>query len=159
MMLIMDKQETLKDRLLNRRRLHGWSQKRLAAITGLERLDIQCFEAGRRIPCLKSLCLIADAFRCSTDYLLGRTPWGFLGDPMYLIVRCNDNDTPKLYARKTRELTKDVLSEIENSDLIEVIDISNPYKPRSVRESEHPAEGIVTLRVAIDTFKGMEDEE
>ena len=67
-------------RLLDMREDHDLSQKELADILGIDQRVYSNYETGkRRIP-VNLLVLLADYYKTSTDYLLGRT---------------NDPSTPK----------------------------------------------------------------
>lgn len=52
----------------------GLTQNDLATATGLKPSAINHFEKGRRTPCTRNLCLLADALETSADVLLGRIP-------------------------------------------------------------------------------------
>ena len=53
--------------------LRGFTQEELSKRLGVERTRYNKWEKGVSEPSLKMLCRIADYFRVSTDYLLGRT--------------------------------------------------------------------------------------
>ena len=60
-------------RLLDMREDHDLSQKELADILGIDQRVYSNYETGkRRIP-VNLLVLLADHYKTSTDYLLGRT--------------------------------------------------------------------------------------
>jgi len=60
-------------RLLDMREDHDLSQKELADILGIDQRVYSNYETGkRRIP-VNLLVLLADYYKTSTDYLLGRT--------------------------------------------------------------------------------------
>ena len=52
---------------------HGKKQKDLAAVLGVKDNIISYYCSGERVPNYKQLVLIADYFKTTTDYLLGRT--------------------------------------------------------------------------------------
>lgn len=61
------------ERLRERRKKVGITQEALAAaIGGYEKQTISGYERGINEPNYQTLCKIADALRCTTDYLLGR---------------------------------------------------------------------------------------
>ena len=41
--------------------------------TGIDQASLSKFETGERIPTIKNLCILADFFNTSLDYLTGRT--------------------------------------------------------------------------------------
>lgn len=63
---------TLGERIKQLREQQGLSQPALAEEVGVTKQAISKYEKGMDIPSSMTLCSIADAFNCSTDYLLGR---------------------------------------------------------------------------------------
>ena len=49
------------------------TQKELAAVLSITENTISYFVNGKRVPSIEQLCIIADYFNTTTDYLLGRT--------------------------------------------------------------------------------------
>jgi len=47
-----------------------WSQAHLAVEVGVTRDRVTCWENGRALPRLATVCLLADLFETTTDYLL-----------------------------------------------------------------------------------------
>lgn len=61
-------------RIRRLRRDRRWTQVDLAAECGVQRFTVARWETSRMLPDALHLYRIADAFGCSTDYLLGRAP-------------------------------------------------------------------------------------
>ena len=55
------------------RRDFGLTQDDVTAALGVNRQVYQPYETGRTLPSVKTILKIADAFKVSTDYLLGRS--------------------------------------------------------------------------------------
>ncbi len=64
---------TFSERLVQLRKNHNLTQKKLAAETRLSELAIQNYEAQRRKPAFDALIALADYFDVSLDYLVGRS--------------------------------------------------------------------------------------
>lgn len=62
----------LGDRIRELRASRNWKQDDLAARLGVDRTTVGSYEQNRREPDLDSLCLIADLFGVSIDWLVGR---------------------------------------------------------------------------------------
>lgn len=62
-----------KERLRQLRTERGETQVQVGETTGLGARHYQEFERGSYFPSAESLCLLADHFEVSVDYLLGRT--------------------------------------------------------------------------------------
>lgn len=62
-----------KERFKTLRQSKGLSQYRLADELGISRARISNYELGEREPNFSTLCMIADYFGVTTDYLLGRS--------------------------------------------------------------------------------------
>lgn len=60
------------ERLKQCRLLHGLTLQKMADILGISMRGYQYYESGSREPNLDTLILIADTFKVSTDWLLGR---------------------------------------------------------------------------------------
>lgn len=63
----------LSDRLREARRWSGLSQKEVADRIGLSKSIISSYETGDRTPSAENLLALSYLYKCSTDYLLGRT--------------------------------------------------------------------------------------
>jgi len=61
------------ERLQYLRKERGLTQKDVSAILGVKINTLAQYEKGNREPNFKTLCVLADYFNVSTDYLLGRT--------------------------------------------------------------------------------------
>ena len=64
---------TFPERLKQIREEWGFSQAKLAKISGIGASSICGYEAGKIDPSSFAICCLADALKVSTDYLLGRT--------------------------------------------------------------------------------------
>ena len=62
-----------KERLRQLRKERGETQAQVGEATGLGERHYQKFELGTYLPSVENLCLLADHFEVSVDYLLGRT--------------------------------------------------------------------------------------
>lgn len=60
-------------RVQRMRHRRGMTQECLAGLCGLHPNTIRLLESGQRQPTCRTLCLLADIFDVSIDYLLGRT--------------------------------------------------------------------------------------
>lgn len=63
-----------KERLKARREAINMSQSDLARALGIDPQRISAYECGTRKADGDTIAAIADALKCSADYLLGRTP-------------------------------------------------------------------------------------
>lgn len=61
------------DRLRELREEKGMKQEELAKVINVERQSISNYENDKSCPSLENLVRLADYFRVTTDYLLGRT--------------------------------------------------------------------------------------
>ena len=61
----------LSSRLKETRMISGYSQKRVAQLTGVSEDAISSYERGLRVPPLDILIKLAQLYKISTDYLLG----------------------------------------------------------------------------------------
>lgn len=61
-----------KDRLKELREEQGLSQVQLAKATGISRTALSYYEAGLRVPSIDAAAVLADFFKVSVDYLIGR---------------------------------------------------------------------------------------
>lgn len=52
---------------------YGLTQKQLAQVTGITETSISKYVRGEDEPSLKSLIVIANHFKCTTDFLIGKT--------------------------------------------------------------------------------------
>ena len=66
----------------------GWTQEELAASLGISRAALSHYEKNRREPDTETLTKVADIFRVSIDYLVGRTqqPTGVLDEEVRQFV-------------------------------------------------------------------------
>lgn len=87
---------TLGERLKSLRISMGLDQKQLAEKLNLNSSSISNWETNRRSPDLDTLCLIADFFNVTTDYLLCRTDIKNyeVNDSNYLILKIDKNKYP-----------------------------------------------------------------
>lgn len=60
-------------RVKSLREANGLSQDALGQIIGVKRYSIYTYEKGKNYPDVPHLIALADYFKVSTDYLLGRT--------------------------------------------------------------------------------------
>lgn len=61
------------DRLRALRKLHGITQRQLAAAIGVSEITVQNYESQRKKPAYDALVSLADYFDVSLDYLVGRS--------------------------------------------------------------------------------------
>jgi transcriptional regulator with XRE-family HTH domain len=61
------------ERIALLREKHGMTQEDLASALGISRASLSHYETNRREPDHETITKIADYFRVTTDYLLGRT--------------------------------------------------------------------------------------
>jgi len=64
---------TIGKRISQLRDKRGWTQEQLAASLGISRAALSHYEKNRREPDTETLTKIADLFRVTIDYLVGRT--------------------------------------------------------------------------------------
>ncbi len=64
--------EILAERLLSLRKERGLSQQEAAVLSGVQYRSYRRYEQGEREPQASVLCALADFYKVSTDYLLGR---------------------------------------------------------------------------------------
>jgi len=64
---------TIGKRISQLRDKRGWTQEQLAASLGISRAALSHYEKNRREPDTETLTKIADLFKVSIDYLVGRT--------------------------------------------------------------------------------------
>lgn len=62
-----------KDRLKELRQEKNLSQQDIAGVVNMSKMAISHWEAGHSEPCIKQLCILADFFAVSVDYLIGKT--------------------------------------------------------------------------------------
>lgn len=65
--------ENFASRVKSLREANGLSQDALGQIIGVKRYSIYTYEKGKNYPDVPHLVALADYFKVSTDYLLGRT--------------------------------------------------------------------------------------
>ena len=61
------------DRLRTLRKLHGITQRQLAAAIGVSEITVQNYESQRKKPAYDALVSLSDYFDVSLDYLVGRS--------------------------------------------------------------------------------------
>jgi len=73
---------TIGNRIAQLRDKRGWTQEQLSASIGISRAALSHYEKNRREPDTETLTKIADLFKVSIDYLVGRTelPNGTMDD-------------------------------------------------------------------------------
>lgn len=64
----------LADRLKQLRQSNNLSQKDVAARLDISPSIVSGYETGERTPSVENLLALSYLYKCSTDYLLGRTP-------------------------------------------------------------------------------------
>lgn len=69
----MDYRKNFSEHLLECRKAAGISQKTLADILGVSDAAVTMMEKSKRSPSFEILCVLADYFDVSLDYLVGRT--------------------------------------------------------------------------------------
>ncbi|MFW5438818.1 helix-turn-helix domain-containing protein [Paenibacillus apiarius] len=63
----------LPQRLREMRAKYGFNQEYVAEKVGLKRTNIANYESGRNVPPVDKLCVLADIYHTTIDYLVGRT--------------------------------------------------------------------------------------
>ena len=95
--------KVLAERLKEMRERVHLTQAELAAVIGSSNYQISRYEAGIMAPSAETLTALANAFSCSTDFLLGRAEEPQIGawqegeisaDEFNLIALIRENDTP-----------------------------------------------------------------
>lgn len=61
----------LSQRLVELRKVHGFSQREVAEMIGTDTRAYQRYELGERVPVISSIVALARLYGVSTDYLLG----------------------------------------------------------------------------------------
>lgn len=62
----------IKEILKAERKKHGYTQQEVADKLGITRSSYAQYEIGRNTPTTESIIMLAELYKCSTDYLLGR---------------------------------------------------------------------------------------
>ncbi len=62
----------LSEKLRSLRERYGYSQRQVAKIIGVSPSVISSYETGERTPSIDVLLSLANIYKCSTDYLLGK---------------------------------------------------------------------------------------
>lgn len=65
--------KTLPGKLKELRLLHGYSQREVASKLGISPSIVSGYETGERTPSTENLLALSYLYKCSTDYLLGKT--------------------------------------------------------------------------------------
>lgn len=73
---------SLGDRIRERRVKLGFTQDQLADLIGMKRANIAAYEANRNSPPSEVLPKLADALKCSADYLLG-----MVDEPYHIVMQ------------------------------------------------------------------------
>ena len=58
-------------KLRDRREANGWRQSQVAEWAGLDPSQLARYEAGVELPGMRNIVRLCEAFRCSSDWLLG----------------------------------------------------------------------------------------
>lgn len=69
--------ETLGERIVQVRKLRGFSGVDLANKVGIDQSYLSKIEKGKHMPNLYTLCSIAMALNCSIDYLVGNEAYSY----------------------------------------------------------------------------------
>lgn len=104
----LSKQEAtraISERILGRRKVLDLSQQKLADKVGVTRHAIQNYENGASAPSADMLYLLADALKCTVDYLMKRTD-----DPEYMIV--SGQYLPRLLRQKQVDAVEVLRSQV-----------------------------------------------
>jgi transcriptional regulator with XRE-family HTH domain len=103
--------EMIGDKLVHLRNGIGKTQREVASDLGLKFQRYNHYETGARQPDLETLCILADYFNVTTDYLLGRnikTPADeAMGDMIQKISKLNERDVATLSKLVDSLLTTD----------------------------------------------------
>lgn len=62
----------IKSILREERLKHGYTQQQIADFLKIKRESYTVYETGKNIPPTENILKLADLYKCSTDYLLGR---------------------------------------------------------------------------------------
>ncbi len=85
-------EDIFRTRLTVLRKQKHMTQAQMAELLGVTRSAYTCYETGATFPTVKGLCVLADLFDTSVDYLLGRKedpePYHF-GEPGYAEAAMN----------------------------------------------------------------------
>lgn len=68
----MDLKDTLRETLIEERKKHKMTQQEVADYLNMARGAYAQYETGKNIPPVTTLTKIAELYKCSVDYLLGR---------------------------------------------------------------------------------------
>ena len=63
----------LPERLKNLRTLHNYSQKDVATKLNVSPSIVSAYETGERTPSTENILALSHLYKCSTDYLLGKS--------------------------------------------------------------------------------------
>ena len=105
----------LASRLRELRKEKGFTQKQMAAEFGLTWRSWQDYEAAKRSPAYSGLNKIADYFKVSTDYLLGRSDDRLTEEEAEMMVIVEDiNDPLHQYETEYRDLVLKIIILAQN---------------------------------------------
>ena len=68
----MDLKDTLRETLIEERKKHKMTQQEVADYLNMARGAYVQYETGKNVPPVTTLTKIAELYKCSVDYLLGR---------------------------------------------------------------------------------------
>jgi transcriptional regulator with XRE-family HTH domain len=68
----MDLKDTLRETLIEERKKHKMTQQEVADYLNMARGAYAQYETGKNVPPVTTLTKIAELYKCSVDYLLGR---------------------------------------------------------------------------------------
>ncbi len=68
----MDTKKTIAKRITELRKERGFTQQQVADITNTSRSAYSQYETADRQPSIDTLIKLADLYKCSVDYLIGR---------------------------------------------------------------------------------------
>lgn len=68
----MDLKDTLRETLIEERKKHKMTQQEVADYLNMARGAYAQYETGKNIPPVTTVAKLAELYKCSVDYLLGR---------------------------------------------------------------------------------------
>ncbi|MDR6884868.1 helix-turn-helix transcriptional regulator [Bacillus sp. 3255] len=109
---------TLGEKIRSLREKRSLKQEDLAEMIDKKRTDISSYEIGRTMPNAETLIKIADVFRVSVDYLLGRTE-----DPHQIFENKEElpNESKQVIFRVT-EMLQEGMSEEDLNSAVEFLE-------------------------------------
>ena len=103
------------NRIKELRKMHNLTQKSLGELVNVTKVSICCYESGSRLPSLEILEDLAEVFKVSVDYLLGRDAF---------VISDNEN----VYSVKMSKEEIIFLKEIRKYEKIHDLIISDPRR-------------------------------